>query len=141
MRDIDTIIVHSSDSSFGNALVIDEWHKLNGWDMIGYHYVICNGCDEKGEYLGYKDGAIESGRGLEKVGAHAKGFNSKSIGICLVSDGTYTTMQMLRLKILISELMLKFGISKDKVIGHRELEGVTKSCPENLDMDKLRGEL
>ena len=36
----------------------------------GYHYVI------------KRDGQIELGRPIEKIGAHVKGYNKSSIGIC-----------------------------------------------------------
>ena len=38
------IILHCSDSEFGNAAIITKWHALpkpngRGWSNIGYHYV------------------------------------------------------------------------------------------------------
>jgi len=142
LRNIKKIIIHCSDSTFGTAKLIDTWHtKGNGWSAIGYHYVICNGQDQKGKYLEYKDGAIESGRNLDKIGAHARGYNSSSIGICLIGKGDYTQMQLLSLKVVVSDLMLKYDVKKENVIGHREIKGVTKSCPTGFDMDRFRGEL
>ena len=44
MREIKKIIIHCSDSEFGDAALIDKWHKERGWTGIGYHYVILNGC-------------------------------------------------------------------------------------------------
>lgn len=82
MRKINQIIVHCSATPEGknfNANDIDRWHKERGFDCIGYHYVID------------LDGTIEKGRPIEKVGAHVKGHNSNSIGVCyiggLASDG------------------------------------------------------
>lgn len=43
MGRIDKIIINCSDSDWGDAEVIDEWHRERGWDGIGYHYIICNG--------------------------------------------------------------------------------------------------
>ena len=51
---------------------IDRWHRERGWLKIGYHYVI------------KRDGTVETGRELEEVGAHAKGHNAISVGICMV---------------------------------------------------------
>ena len=52
---------------------IRKWHvDENKWSDIGYHDVI------------RRNGAIETGRPLEKPGAHAKGHNQNAIGICLV---------------------------------------------------------
>jgi len=36
------VIIHCSDSSFGNAVLIDKWHRQRGFDNIGYHFVILN---------------------------------------------------------------------------------------------------
>ena len=49
---------------------INEWHLQNGWNGVGYHYVI------------RRNGDIERGRTLEVVGAHCLNHNLHSIGIC-----------------------------------------------------------
>ena len=60
MRKIDTIVVHCSDSAWGSAKVIDQWHRDRGWRMIGYHYVINNGHQSsKAKYNPEKDGLLE----------------------------------------------------------------------------------
>lgn len=76
MRDIKRIIIHCSatppDMDIG-VKEIREWHmKGNGWRDIGYHYVI------------RLNGEIESGRSIDEVGAHTKGHNADSIGICYI---------------------------------------------------------
>ena len=50
MREISKIILHCSDSEWGSASVIDQWHKERGWTEIGYHYVITNGQTEPKKY-------------------------------------------------------------------------------------------
>ena len=40
MAKLTNIIIHCSDSDFGDAQTIDLWHKQRGWKGIGYHYVI-----------------------------------------------------------------------------------------------------
>src|SRR3546814_3669760 len=76
MRRIETIILHCSytpPSMDIGAAVIKGWHvDGNGWTDIGYHFVL------------RRNGAVEEGRPLDVVGAHAKNFNGRSIGICLV---------------------------------------------------------
>ena len=41
------IIIHCSDSRWGNAWHIDTWHRDRGFQWpggaIGYHWVVCNG--------------------------------------------------------------------------------------------------
>ena len=77
------IIVHHSATDEGNAAIIDKWHRENnGWDGIGYDFVIGNGTNSG-------DGAIEPTyrwRG-QLTGAHAGGTpgnwaNEEGIGIC-----------------------------------------------------------
>ena len=76
MRTIEKVIVHCSatkPSMSVDAALIREWHvEERGWRDIGYHFVIC------------RDGSIEVGRPITESGAHCKGHNSDSIGVCLV---------------------------------------------------------
>lgn len=130
MRKINRIIVHCSatpaDMDIG-APEIREWHvNGNGWDDIGYHYVI------------RRDGIIDGGRPLEIMGAHAGGHNEDSIGICLVggvdaddrrtAEFNYTREQMRALERVIETMMQRYGSALD-VLGHRDLPGVSKACP------------
>ena len=72
-RKINKVIIHCSDTKINqkfSARDIDNWHKKRGFREIGYHF-----------YIGL-DGKIEEGRNLNEVGAHCKGQNENSIGIC-----------------------------------------------------------
>ncbi|MAZ35137.1 MAG: hypothetical protein CMO06_18525, partial [Thalassospira sp.] len=52
---------------------IRKWHvEDNGWDDVGYHYIV------------RRDGKVEVARSEAFQGAHAPAVNSKSIGVCLV---------------------------------------------------------
>lgn len=51
---------------------IREWHIAKGWADIGYSLVI------------RRNGLLELGRHPDDIGAHVAGFNSSSVGICLV---------------------------------------------------------
>ena len=73
MRKINKIIIHCAATNPTmdiNAATINEWHLEKGWSGIGYHFFI------------KRDGQIELGRPLETSGAHTKGNNRNSIGIC-----------------------------------------------------------
>jgi len=131
MRKIDKIIIHCSDSETGNAVEINWWHENNGWDCIGYHFVILNGHE-----MEILDGVIEPGRKLAHVGAHAKGYNKHSVGICLVGKDYFTVHQMAAAKKLCLELMETFGLKPADIIGHYEVNN-KKTCP-NIDMDNFR---
>ena len=80
-RDITEVVVHWTAHFINQDIGAEEihgQHKQQGWNGIGYHYVI------------RKDGTIERGRPINKQGAHAKanGHNEYSIGIGFV--GGYT---------------------------------------------------
>ena len=134
MRNIDLIIVHCSDSMFGDAAIIDVWHKANGWRSCGYHYVIQNGCPKsRAGYHEKNDGVVERGRFEHEVGAHVKGLNSRSIGICMIGTHFFTWKQFHALRELIADLQARFP--KTQVIGHRDAVkfGVDihgKTCPK-----------
>lgn len=125
MRAITEIIVHCSDT-YGTmdigAKEIRHWHTApppegRGWRDIGYHYVI------------RRDGTMEPGRPLEQQGAHVAGHNENSIGICLVGgkpEANFTEAQMGSLRILIQELLKRFGHLD--VLGHRDFDH-KKQCP------------
>ena len=130
-RKIEHIIIHCSatppDMDIG-AVEIRCWHtdlppKGNGWADIGYHYII------------RRDGVVEKGRDDSVVGAHARPWNSNSIGVCLVggiakdgtSDDNFTDAQRASLKTLIENLTSAYPHSD--VIGHRDVPGVNKDCP------------
>jgi hypothetical protein len=71
------VIFHHSLSRDVTADTIREWHLARGFDDIGYHAVI------------HPDGRLEPGRNLEMVGAHARGRNHDSLGVCLTGDFRY----------------------------------------------------
>ena len=67
------IVVHCSATRADCALTTEDLetiHRRRGFRGIGYHYYI------------RRDGTVVNTRALELVGAHAKGHNAHSIGIC-----------------------------------------------------------
>tara|TARA_R100000388_G_C7221694_1_gene149354 strand:- start:135 stop:554 length:420 start_codon:yes stop_codon:yes gene_type:complete len=124
MRKIKQIIVHHSASDLNTTVDdIRDWHVYNnGWSDIGYHYII----------LG--DGSLAKGRPVNKIGAHAKGKNRYSIGICVVGNFENITpqpQQVLKLENLINSLCIEYGIGWNDVSAHRDW-GNTLCCGENL---------
>lgn len=143
---IKRIIVHSSatraELDVGRD-EIHEWHKARGFVAIGYHFVI------------RRDGSIEKGRDIACVGAHAKGNNRDSIGICMVgglsADGdaedNFTDAQFKSLVSLIDwlqEFILEVPVGHDDVVmGHRQVSvgwsgRAATLCPSFDVPDKLR---
>ncbi|APF20384.1 N-acetylmuramoyl-L-alanine amidase family 2 [Caldithrix abyssi DSM 13497] len=138
MRPIRKIIIHCTDSEWGNVQAIDAWHKQRGWDGIGYHFLIGNVYPE---YQNIKnlhpvpehDGLILEGRPIEKMGAHCRGHNYDSIGVALVGVKTFSKAQLYSLINLLKLLMKQFQIDVDQIYGHYEFDPL-KSCP-NIDVE------
>ena len=73
MRKIHLIVIHCSATRADKELTafdLDTMHRRRGFNGTGYHYYI------------RKDGTTLITRPVERIGAHAKGFNAESIGIC-----------------------------------------------------------
>lgn len=130
-KDVKYIVIHCSDTTPNmdiGAKEIDLWHKQNGWDGIGYHLVIRrNGTVEPGRPL---DRALTPGWQLHP-GAHVAGYNSVSIGVCIVGGGgrdrpNFTSAQWASLAIVTNFLTLCFPAAK--ILGHRDLDP-HKDCP------------
>lgn len=105
---------------------IEEWHKARGFNKIGYHFIIT------------RDGVIHRGRGEAEKGAHTKGHNTGSLGVCLVGRNVFTSDQMDSLFSLYLRLKDSWGIESKNWFGHYEFSD--KTCP-NLDMEALRDRL
>ena len=118
MRRIDLIVIHCTgtreDQRFTEEM-LEQCHLERGFSECGYHYYIRRG------------GNVTEMRPLHKIGAHARGYNSHSIGIAyeggLDSLGnprnTLTVYQQNSLQHLISSLLRQFPSSR--VVGHRDL--------------------
>jgi len=139
---IDTLVVHCSDSPFGCVDVIDGWHRAppRKYVCIGYHYVIGNGFpySTKDGYQIDWDGFLETGREEHVQGAHVRGHNQTSIGICCIGGQSYgdwlTQAQNDTLIKLLAHLTMKYPGAR--IVGHTELNP-GKPCP-NLFMDGIR---
>ena len=138
MRKITKIIVHCSDSSYGDANLIDYWHKQRGWRGIGYHRVILNGyLARTASYRPKYDGFVQAGRDLDEIGAHCKGENWDSIGICLIGKRLFTPSQLLiALPNLLGMLMNTFNLTPQDIYGHGDFNP-QKTCP-NIETALLR---
>ena len=120
---IDTIIIHCAATGGDvDAETINEWHLQRGWSMIGYHHVI------------RFDGTVQVGRLHRQVGAHCRGHNKTSIGICLAGGKNpnqgYTSAQWFSLADLCRELMNMYEIAT--IAGHNDFT-YAKTCP-NFDV-------
>lgn len=118
MRKIDLIVIHCSATREDHCFTeydLDTCHRRRGFNGPGYHFYI------------RKDGRIVSTRPIERVGAHARGFNARSIGICyeggLDREGhpkdTRTPEQKHSMRVLVRTLLTDYPGCE--VCGHRDL--------------------
>jgi hypothetical protein len=126
MRDIDYIVIHCAATMPSMDVPIErvrKWHLQRGWSDIGYHYYIT------------RDGEIHKGRKLSTIGAHVRGYNKNSIGICYEGginesgepeDNRTPEQKKSLLKVV---EILKFVFSGAIAQGHRDFPNVNKACP------------
>ena len=124
----DSIIIHCAATKASMDIGYDEirkWHvDQNGWDDVGYHFII------------RRNGKLEKARPEGYSGAHAPSHNSRSIGICLVggmaNDGgpenNFTLEQFLTLKDLVNMVMDKYS-DITEVLGHCDVQENKPNCP------------
>ena len=125
MRLVKEIIIHCSATREEQQVSVDtirDWHLAKGWNDIGYHFYID------------LDGTINKGRDIDKIGAHCKGHNRNSIGICycggVETDGktpkdTRTPEQKESLLHVLKTLMAMFPLAT--IYSHNEF--ANKACP------------
>jgi hypothetical protein len=138
------IVIHHSASRSGNPQVFDNIHvRDNGWDGIGYHFVIGNGHPMP---LGRIEATFRWRN--QYHGAHAGNddLNRDGIGICLVGDfehGTVDAYQERRLVELCALLLDRIPtLSPGRLIGHRDVPGKQTACPgRNLDIERIRAQV
>ena len=117
-REVRLLVVHCSatrcDRNF-SIEALQHCHIARGFASIGYHFYIT------------RDGEVHICRPVYQIGAHASGWNDKSIGICyeggLDSKGhpkdTRTEWQKHSLRVLVLTLLKDYPGCR--VCGHRDL--------------------
>tara|TARA_R110000803_G_scaffold173091_1_gene235823 strand:- start:408 stop:818 length:411 start_codon:yes stop_codon:yes gene_type:complete len=125
MRKIEEIIIHCTDTYSDMDVDIElirKWHvEERGWSDVGYHYLI------------RRDGSVETGRDINRPGAHAVGHNSHSIGLAIAggkargdeSATNFTQAQWNSLEDFVVSLVEQFPDAN--VIGHNDVS--SKDCP------------
>lgn len=121
---IDKLVVHhsASNSITTKKTDIERWHIQRGFSQIGYHKVI------------EKNGTIVSGRPETEQGAHAKGANNASLGVCVIGNletEVPTAVQISSLISVLTEWCKSYNLNTTHIYGHfNVLGGSTKtSCP------------
>lgn len=103
---------------------IDEWHKDRGWKGVGYHHII------------RRTGVIEVGRPETEIGAHVKGHNTNSLGVCMVGRGEFTDAQKIALAALFSAIGGRWNIPVEQWFAHYQFDDM-KTCP-NVAVERFR---
>jgi len=109
VRRIDKVILHcsASDYKYQDVDWIRQIHMTErGWSDIGYHF-----------FIPYS-GVIQRGRPMENIGAHVRGKNKYSLGICLAGNRTFKPVQFESLQTLL--LLLKRLYPHSTLHGHKE---------------------
>ena len=125
MRRIDLIVIHCSATRENRSFPVTSLiacHQAR-FGFTGYHYYIT------------RDGQTFQTRHENLVGAHARHYNKHSIGVCyeggLDANGrpadTRTEAQKHALWALLKSLRQDYP--EAKILGHRDLPHVAKSCP------------
>lgn len=146
------VVIHCSDSKFGNAALLAKWHVLpkpkgRGWSNIGYHLIILNGkLSSKAEDKSF-DGYVETGRPLDddnilesfEYGAHVRGENHKSVGVCLIGKSGKFTHKQLTQGVIKALRMLQKKFGKLEISQHSDYDknkpycaGLTKEQIEDI---------
>ena len=124
----DSIIIHCAATKASMDIgykEIRKWHvENNGWDDVGYHFII------------RRNGQLEKARPEGYSGAHAPSHNGRSIGICLVggmaedgsAENNFTLEQFLTLKDLVNMIMDKYS-DITEILGHCDVQENKPNCP------------
>ena len=125
MRNIELIVIHCSATRCDRRFSLEDLIACHDarFGFTGYHWYIT------------KDGTTYQTRHEQLVGAHAKGYNQHSIGICyeggLDAQGrpkdTRTPEQKATLHALLKSLLVDYP--EAPILGHRDLPNVSKACP------------
>lgn len=98
---------------------IENYHRNERkWAAIGYHFLVG------------RDGKVYEGRPAKYQGAHTRGNNRNNLGISMIGDFNKhkaEPVQLAALASLIDDKRSKYGVSRSRVFGHRDLS--PSICP------------
>lgn len=108
---------------------IQRWHFDRGFSTIGYHLVIS------------PSGRVFAGRPLNALGAHTKGYNTGSVGICLMGNFQFERPTRAALEALHdAHTELVPGGASVPLKGHKEHPGhASTACPGRYLLPHIHG--
>ena len=126
-REVTLLVVHCSATCCDRHFSVEALrrsHLARGFADIGYHFYII------------RDGEVHICRTVHQIGAHATGWNDKSIGICyeggLDEEGRPADTRTYAQKCSLLDLLrqLKTDYPHARILGHRQLSvSIHKACP------------
>ena len=129
---VEKLVIHHSASAKSTTTVedIEKWHRDKGFNGIGYHKVI------------ETNGVLKLGRPEERMGAHAKGANKNSLGICVTGNFENEEPDEEQIETLVetlSDWCKSHNVDENSIYGHFEVPGcvTTTACPGNNLKSKL----
>jgi N-acetylmuramoyl-L-alanine amidase len=120
MREIKWIVIHctATPPTTTTQSLINYWRNVLKWKSNGYHILI------------HSDGRIEQITPENEVANGVAGYNKNAIHVSWIGGHKtldITESQWMSLEIVVRGLKAKFPNAEIK--GHRDFEGVSKSCP------------
>ncbi len=129
---IQKLVVHhsASNSVTTKKADIERWHIQRGFSQIGYHKII----EGKGN--------IVNGRPETTQGAHAKGANQASLGVCVIGNfekDVPTSNQVEALISVLTDWCKKHKLDTTSIYGHYNVPGgsTKTSCPGKNLINRL----
>lgn len=121
-----TLVIHHSVVYRGSDIAtmheIQRSHRqTRGWADVGYHFMVG------------KSGDIFEGRDIRVRGTHVEGYNTGSLGVCLLGNFTWETItdaQLNGLQVLMNWLVPYLNIPC--LAAHRDFNGQTECPGDNL---------
>jgi hypothetical protein len=120
------IVIHHLGRPAGDAQSIHRLHQSYGYQGLGYHFLIGNGCG-LGDgiiHVGYRWNEQQPGAHIARTAEHEQYLNEHTIGICLIGNGDrrpFTDKQMRSLVSLVRRLQHDLDIPRSRVYQHCEL--------------------
>ncbi|WP_294478642.1 N-acetylmuramoyl-L-alanine amidase [uncultured Bacteroides sp.] len=126
-REIKLLVIHCSATRCNAPFSVEQLrlcHLQRGFTDIGYHFYIT------------RNGELHHCRPVSEPGAHVRGFNRHSIGICyeggLDEEGrpTDTRTQAQRLSLIDLLTILRYQYPEAQILGHYQLSAkINKARP------------
>ena len=126
-REVRLLVVHCSATRCNDDFPVEalrRCHRERGFADIGYHFYLT------------RDGEVHVCRPVDRIGAHAAGWNDHSIGICyeggLDEQGRPADTRTYAQKCSLLDLLrqLKADYPHARILGHSQLSPyIRKACP------------